>query len=68
MFGAELSQLDRGGKARRSGPDDDHVELHRLAFHAPFLPNSECSDSAGIFVAPQQAGKPLRIARRQSGN
>ena len=65
VLGAELSQLDRGGKARRSRPDDDHVELHRLAFHVPFLPDTECTDSAGIFVAPQHAGKVLRTARSQ---
>ena len=33
VLGAELPQPDRGGEPRRPRPDDDHVELHRLAFH-----------------------------------
>ena len=32
---AKLPQPDRGGQSRRPRPDDDDVELHRLAFHVP---------------------------------
>ena len=69
VFLAELPQSDRGREPRRSRPDDDHIELHRLAFHVhSSLPNPRCTGDFGIFVALQQRSKVQRIACRESRN
>ena len=66
-LGAELPQPDGSGEPRRPRPDDDDVELHRLAFHVPTSLGARGRRTSRAFSSRRGKGA-RRIARRLAGN
>ena len=57
-FSTQLAQTNCRGQTRRAGPHNDHIELHRFAFHPPILCHLE--NPLIVYCNPNHEVLPFR--------